>query len=292
MANKNAPFHPIIYVRGYAMTVGEQNDTAADPFCGFNSGSTVYRASANRTERPKKFIFESPLIRLSTDYGYEDVYDEGFDILDDGWIGRDPDHPGTLPVRSLVIYRYYDEASELLGSGETPEMEEFAIGLSRLILRVRDLVCARKDNGIEPKDFKCHLVAHSMGGLVVRAFLQNPELGDDIARACVDKFFTYATPHNGIELKGINVPTWIKKFDIDNFSRARMAEYLNLRRLHKTTDRVDWLPESVLPSRRVFCMVGTNRSDYEVAWGASRTFVGNGSDGLVRIDNGADRVHG
>ena len=40
-----APYYPIIYVRGYAMTEGERDETAADPFCGFNAGSTVYRAS-------------------------------------------------------------------------------------------------------------------------------------------------------------------------------------------------------------------------------------------------------
>ena len=32
-------------------------------------------------------------------------------------------------------------------------------------------------------------------------------------------------------------------------------------------------------------MVGTNRNDYEAAAGLSRTFAGNGSDGLVRIAN-------
>lgn len=32
-------------------------------------------------------------------------------------------------------------------------------------------------------------------------------------------------------------------------------------------------------------MVGTNRMDYDVAFGASRTFAGHGSDGLVRIEN-------
>lgn len=32
-------------------------------------------------------------------------------------------------------------------------------------------------------------------------------------------------------------------------------------------------------------MIGTNRADYEVAMGASRTFAGHGSDGLVRIEN-------
>jgi len=35
----------------------------------------------------------------------------------------------------------------------------------------------------------------------------------------------------------------------------------------------------------VFCLVGTNRSDYQVAEGLSRTFVGHGSDGLVHIEN-------
>jgi len=44
-------------------------------------------------------------------------------------------------------------------------------------------------------DFRVHLVAHSMGGLVVRCFLQNETAGDKEARACVDKVFT-ATPHN------------------------------------------------------------------------------------------------
>ena len=44
MPNKNTPYHPIIYVRGYAMTPSEIDETTADPFCGFNLGSTVYRA--------------------------------------------------------------------------------------------------------------------------------------------------------------------------------------------------------------------------------------------------------
>ena len=34
----STPFHPIIYVRGYAMTPGEIDQTSADPFCGFNLG--------------------------------------------------------------------------------------------------------------------------------------------------------------------------------------------------------------------------------------------------------------
>lgn len=44
MANKKMPFYPIIYVRGYAMTNHDINETTADPFNGFNLGSTMLRA--------------------------------------------------------------------------------------------------------------------------------------------------------------------------------------------------------------------------------------------------------
>jgi hypothetical protein len=269
--------YPIIYVRGYAMTVDERNGTTADPFCGFNAGSTVYRATTDR-KKAAKFVFESPVIRLASDFGYSDVFEDGYDIMDNNWAGK-------LPAKSIVIYRYYEDGSDLLGDGKAKDIRDYAKGLSRLILKIRDLVCSNKDNGIKPADFKCHLVAHSMGGLVCRAFLQNSKLGDDAARDCVDKFFTYATPHNGIETLGINVPSWLTANDISNFNRANMADYMDLKEEFKKTKRVDWLPESVLPSDRVFCMVGTNRADYGVAAGLSRTFVGQGSDGLVRIAN-------
>lgn len=278
MSNPNAPFHPIIYVRGYAMTRGEIDETTADPFCGFNLGSTVFRATPDKNRPAKKFVFESPVVRLRSDFGYSDVFENGLDIMDPGWTG-------SLPSRSIVIYRYYEQASTLLGSGKTPDMEEFAKGLSDLILRVRELVCKDPGNTVPPEAFRCYLVAHSMGGLVCRAFLQNPKLGKEEARRCVDKVFTYATPHNGIEMGGINVPEWLSQNDINNFNRERMAKYLHLEANFRRTKRVDWLPEESFPAERFFCMVGTNRGDYEVAMGLSRAFAGHGSDGLVRIEN-------
>ena len=278
MLADDAPFHPLIYVRGYAMTRGEIDETTVDPFCGFNLGSTVYRATADRSRPPRKFIFESPVVRLASEFGYRDVFEDGHDILDDDWTG-------PIPRRSIVIYRYYDSASTLLGAGETPDIEEFARGLSRLVLRVRELVCMDPANEVTPENFRCYLVAHSMGGLVCRAFLQNASLDKAKARQYVDKLFTYATPHNGIDLAGLNVPKWLTVNDISNFSRTKMAEYLDLEELYRKTDRVDWLPEKAFPSERVFCLVGTNRTDYETAQGLSRTFAGNGSDGLVRIEN-------
>jgi len=270
---------PIIYVRGYAMSRAEIDETTADPFCGFNIGSTVYRATPDPKTPPKKFIFESPLVRLQSDFEYSDVYEGGVDI-------NDPDWTGFIPTRSIVVYRYYDPASSLLGNSKTPSIKDFAKGLNDLILRVRDLVCGDPENAVKPKDFRCHLVAHSMGGLVCRAFLQNPANGTKQARDCVDKFFTYATPHNGIDMAGINVPEWLGANDINNFNRDNMANYLAIDpALYKRTKRVDWIPEESFPSEKIFCLVGTNRSDYEVAKGLSRTFAGNGSDGLVRVAN-------
>jgi hypothetical protein len=278
MTTENTCFWPIIYVRGYAMSRGEIDDTTADPFCGFNLGSTVLRATPDAKSAPRKFIFESPLVRLRSDFDYSDVYQDGIDIVD-------PDWTGAVAVRSVIIYRYYDSASTFLGTGETPSIEEFAKGLSDLILKVRDLVCADPANNVKPRDFRCYLVAHSMGGLVCRTFLQNDGVGSAAARKCVDKFFTYATPHNGIDIAGLNVPEWLDKNDLNNFNRERMAAYLKLEALYKKTKRVDWMPEESFPSEKTFCMVGTNRGDYEVAAGLSRTFAGNGSDGLVRIAN-------
>jgi len=278
MADKDTCFVPIIYVRGYAMSRSEIDETTADPFCGFNLGSTIQRATPDPKRPPKKFVFESPVVRLSSDYGYGDVFSDGLDIID-------PDWDGKVPLRSIIIHRYYESASSTLGKGKTPEIESFAKGLSDLILKVCERVCADPANATKPEDFRCYLVAHSMGGLVCRAFLQNPALGHAQARASVDKYFTYATPHNGIDLAGVNVPQWLGVNDINNFNRERIAEYLTLKTLYKKTKRVDWLPEKAFPSNRVFCMVGTNRGDYEAGAGISRTFAGQGSDGLVRIAN-------
>ena len=289
MANLKYPLYPIIYVRGYAMTPDEIDATTADPFCGFNLGSTVYRAVAKRREQPRKFVFQSPVVRLASDYGYQNVYQEGRDILDPEWhqsaTGEATNN--KLPSQSIIIFRYYDEASRLLGIGKTPSMETFARELSELVARVRDLVCANTANKVTPNAFKCYLVAHSMGGLVCRAFLQNPNLDSHNSAQYVDKVFTYATPHNGIEMASVNIPRWLTIADMHNFDRAYMAKYLGLTQW-KAGDRVDLLPENL--AQKFFCMVGTNRSDYDVALGLSRTFVGHGSDGLVKIENAT--LHG
>lgn len=272
MPSSHHPFHPVIYVRGFAATQDEIEETVADPYMGFNIGSTKTRMAW--TGEVRRFYFESPLVRLMSDHDYRDVFVDGDDLVT-------IDRPDVeIFYRSIVIYRYYDEASKDFGTGSTPPIEHFAKGLSALILRLRDRICANPANSVAPADFRVHLVAHSMGGLVARAFLQNPALGTPAARAAVDRLFTYATPHNGIDMRIVrNIPGWLTFGDINNFNRDRMADYLAVPRGNDVSIVKNFPPE------RIFNLVGTNPRDYTAASGLSSWAAGDASDGLVRIEN-------
>ncbi|MEX0944740.1 MAG: hypothetical protein WDZ38_03635 [Balneolaceae bacterium] len=255
------PFYPIIYIRGYAMTQSAIEETVATPYMGFNLGSTKIRQEWDG--EVKRHIFESPLIRLMKDYGYVDNYTEG------------SESENEIPAKSVVIHRYYEQADHDIGTGDgTPTIEEAAQKLNDLILNVREQVCGAD---IEAKPaFKVYLVAHSMGGLIARCLLQNDEIGTTEAKNLVDKVFTYGTPHNGIEMRGANVPRFLGIWDIKNFNRKRIAEFLNL----PSHNQVNTLNGKFRESR-FFCLVGTNHKDYNL----SRIAVGPMSDGLVKIEN-------
>ena len=100
------------------------------------------------------------------------------------------------------------------------------------------------------------------------------------ARGAVDKVFTYATPHNGIDMRIVrNVPGWMTFGDVNNFNRERMAGYLGL----SPSDDVSIVKS--FPPERIFNLVGTNPRDYSVAGGMSAWAAARASDGLVRIEN-------
>jgi len=271
-------YWPIIYVRGYAMTAGEVEETVATPYMGFNLGSTKLRQRWTGDLEP--YVFESPVVRLMKDHDYVDVYRDGKALYESKFINGDPIKEKCIGRKSIVIYRYYDQVSKDLGTGERPDMEVYAEGLEKLIKNVRDAVCWGDPEMYDA--FKVYLVAHSMGGLVCRCFLQNPPTGEKDMRKCVDKVFTYATPHNGIDVRGgFNVPGILSFSNANNFNRKHMADYLGLDGKPK---RVDTLDGHFKPSR-FFCLVGTDAKDYTAAGGVVRTAVGPLSDGLVRIEN-------
>jgi len=267
--------YPIIYVRGYAMTKSEISETTSTPYMGLELGATKARQAWDGAVR--KIFFESPIVRLLK-AGYSDIYRNGLQL-----------ESGPIPQQSIIIHRYYDAADPDFGSGKVPTIKEAANGLSDLILRVRDQVCL--DGQMKPEDFKVYLVAHSMGGLVCRCFLQNSAVGSNEARKLVDKVFTYATPHNGIEMAGMNVPGFFDLWDMDNFNRGEMRKYLDIKDKKVGVNSLD----GKFDPRRFFCLVGTNSKDYGVAHGASRLLAGELSDGLVRIENAyvtdAPRAH-
>ena len=268
MAKLTAPYYPIIYVRGYAMTQDAIVETTSTPFMGFEAGSTKMRQARDGSIR--KFVFESPLVRLMKDYAYRDIYTAGSERTD------------ALDPRCVVVHRYYDPADPAFGDGSVPSILDAAKQLGKRIEEIRALICTPA-SGIDPKDFKVYLVAHSMGGLICRCLLQNPNATSAATRATVDKLFTYATPHNGIEMGGINVPGFLTFNDMKNFSRKTMADYLAIPGGDEKA--ANTLGDSGFPPERVFCLVGTNSRDYAVAHGLSSFAVGAMSDGLVRIQN-------
>ena len=138
------PYHPIVYVRGFAATQSKTGKNVADPYMGFNIGST--KSSVTWTGDVNRLYFESPLVRLMGDHEYKDVFVEVDDLVA---TNRDY-HP--VPYGCIVNYRYYDEASKDFGDGKgAPPTEHFASGLGELIIRLRDKVCANPKNQMTPE---------------------------------------------------------------------------------------------------------------------------------------------
>ena len=266
---------PIIYVRGYAGSQGEVEETTDDPFCGFNLGSTHVRLDVNGDA--DFFAFESPLVRLMSDHGYREVFD--------GSVQSATPLKATDRAKSVWIYRYYDPTSKTFDrpGGRRLSIEEAAAGLYEFIQTVKG----------ETKAEKVYLVAHSMGGLICRCLVQKHYPDKSLSASDeVDKIFTFGTPHGGIEFEkggGIleRVRDLIGANNSDDFGPKRMAEYLTPKKKSAKPKKFDprEMPDEAFDPDRVFCVVGTNARDYEVAMGLSRTLVGPQSDGLVQIEN-------
>lgn len=265
--------YPIIYVRGFAGGTSGIDSAADDPFYGFNAGATHVRVDGDGN--PQFYQFEGPLVRAMEDEDYRILVHGG----QQAYLASVGD--GTQPIKSIWIYRFYDSAADTFGAAATPYSLPVA---AKALLTFTDLV--RSKTGAQ----KVWLVAHSMGGLICRSMIQKvcPDTGRR-AGDVVDKFFTYATPHNGIafSVAGLNIAVpELAPFGAQIFNRDVMYGYLTPESTLKTTpDRPDgWdahdLQGSFDPAR-VFCLIGTNAADY----GLLSKAVGPKSDGLVQIDN-------
>jgi Putative serine esterase (DUF676) len=295
---------PVVYVRGYAGATSGIDSQVDDPFYGFNLGATHVRVGGDGD--PMFYQFEGPMLRLMTDENYRlIVRGDQQQYLNDA-------EDGTIPKESLWVYRFYDQAAttfmpephnegiieRFLSSlhkhvtADGFEIETAAAGLYDLIMTIRAKTGADK----------VLVVAHSMGGLVVRCMMQKICFqGNRVpAKSIVSKFFTYGTPHGGIAFN-IAALDWAQQAfgpaGADIFAPEKMFGYLTPgKKFGDLPGRGDqWDPqfvdEKVLSAANIFCLIGTDPKDY----GLSRVVVGPKSDGLVRIEHayvrGANRAY-
>jgi hypothetical protein len=277
----NGFVYPIIYVRGFAGGTSGIDTAADDPFYGFNDGATHVRV--NGDGNPQFYQFEGPLVRLMEDEDYRvPVHGNQHAYLNQS-------ASGSQPRTSVWIYRFYDPDADTFGAAAVPYDLPTA---ARNLLAFVKLVLAKTDfTGPDgnPGEAKVWLVAHSMGGLICRSMIQKMCPDNGIAPGdLVDKLFTYATPHNGIDfgIFGLNIGVpQIAPFDAQIFNRKVMYQYLTpAAGLQQAPDMpAGWDAHVItgLDPSRVFCLIGTNAADY----GAVSKAVGPKSDGLVQIDN-------
>ncbi|MDP8969738.1 MAG: hypothetical protein M3N52_04445 [Actinomycetota bacterium] len=274
---------PIVYVRGFAGTTSGINEQVDDPFYGFNLGSTHVRVGGGR--EPLFYQFESPLLRLMIDHDYR-LYVKGGQKT---WLEQQKD--ATVDPNTIWIHRFYDISASTWGD------KPHAFRLERAAEDLLDLVELLQRKTGAPR---VHLVAHSMGGLICRSLIQKviPDRQATVrgsrkqAADYVDRVFTYATPHGGIEFDvGFGMLERLRDaFGIaggDIFGPQRMYEYLTPGQAGRPPAgwRPQEMPDEAFPKERIFSLIGTNPEDYGAAWGLSSKAVGAKSDGLVQIEN-------
>jgi hypothetical protein len=270
------PYYPIVYVRGYAMTANERQDTFNDTYYGF-SATSVEKREAPPPDYFQVDVFEGQLIRLMKikQYGYADSANRGLE-----------DFSGN-PARSLWVCRFYDKDQH------TQEVRSITDHASDLY----DLVCKRiparlrecnVDLGPGDRDYKVILIAHSMGGLVCRTLIQNllPAKSQDPKR-WIHRLVTLGTPHGGIELSHVPdfvetiATSWLNLFDSGIFNPKKMLVYLKLSKDNYEAHSLgDPASPTAFPVKRCLCIIG---SDYH-SYGAIKSATGAFSDGLVKQD--------
>ncbi len=164
------------------------------------------------------------------------------------------------PERSLWVYRYYDL--------DDRRMKEYGRQLATLIDIICDVTGAPSVN----------IIAHSMGGLVARALIQNDEFKSQTAR--INKLVTLGTPHKGISFQYLpdillaNLPE--VSGELDQFNPHNQEKNLENPYRHK-------LFEKHFDLKRTLCIIGTNYHTYDnaIARLLNRLFSVDGDGGLL-----------
>ena len=302
---------PLILIRGFGGLGVEDEKRIA--YQGFNDG-TVYPQ-----KRGENYVYEGLILRLlKSDWRYEDATNVVGYYASPVDSKPEPDIPAELvvggfsashfsghkvvidpamalqlakrvessePLHTVWVLRYYDLGDRVF--------RDYADALVRLISFIRELavLAQRRRNtraGIEAdvRPPRVNIIAHSMGGLIVREAVQAVyEKGE--AEKHINRIVTLGTPHQGISfqvlggwLPGIEAKQELERFDPEFQRNGRHA--LSYKNFHKA-----------FPLRRLLTVVGTNYRTYGVrpASALNRLFsLGdefgmnyNRSDGLVKL---------
>jgi len=301
---------PLILIRGFGGLGVE--DEKRITYQGFNDG-TVYNQ-----KRGENYIYEGLVLRfMKSDWEYQDAtnvinyYGRPIDtdppkievqleplsqrgvfsgnkvVIDHGMALRLLQSKNDLR-KSLWIFRYYDL--------DDRQFDTYGAALVRLIDLIRALTEIKYG---EPS--KVNIIAHSMGGLIVRHAIQATPKSPDhetyasrkkgpSADASINKIVTLGTPHKGVTTQILGDIRWLPLNASEELSMfnpefqddaANATSYLNF---HKHFD-----------PRRLLTIVGTNYRSYAIqpsSWLNRMVSVAgefgmnyNRSDGLVKQDD-------
>jgi hypothetical protein len=219
---------------------------------------------------PDDFFYQPAGSHASVQPLYKVVIDPGMALtIRDKQKTRDP-------ARTLWVFRYYDLNDRTF--------QLYGRVLVRLIDFIRGL--ASEGTGFDRAAPKVNIIAHSMGGLIVREAMQRsyPESGRS-ADDYINKVVTLGTPHRGIAFQVLS--HWIgieAKAELECFSPEFQEDPANPVAYAKLGDHFD--------ARRFLSVIGTNYKAYgvKVSTWANRLFSVAGefgpsynrSDGLVK----------
>lgn len=286
---------PLILVRGFGgMNVDDERKVA---YQGFNDG-TVYPQ-----KRGDNYIYEGMVLRfMKSAWKFQDATNvvgyystpspkhtqalpdelkklgassfHGHNVVLDEAMALHLLRTVDDPCRTLWIFRYYD-----LNERNFPK---YGAALARLIDLIRELSALKI--GHQPK---VNIVAHSMGGLIVRHAVQctYPQARRK-APEHINKIVTLGTPHQGISFQFIQ--SWLNHLDaseeLEAFNPAKQAAKNNPAGFLRFGDH--------FPLHRLLTIVGTNYKSYDVGIASrlnrlaavSHEFGANynRSDGLVK----------
>lgn len=178
------------------------------------------------------------------------------------------------PCRTLWIFRYYDLNDR--------DFAIYGAALARLIELIRELAAIKM--GHRPK---VNIIAHSMGGLIVRHAVQctYPDAGKKPDEH-INKIVTLGTPHQGISFQFMK--SWMNFLEANKELEAFNPDNQKSRRNPAGFHQFG----AHFPLQRLLTVVGTNYKSYEVGSAARlNRFAGvsqefganyNRSDGLVQ----------